>query len=116
MNGLLWHIRKEVPEVKKENRAVTVAPFQPSYVTRKPQVSSCRNRGIRLIPEMVVVARFISCVVFHLLVSFKLTTIPIVEFNSSRKIKCMQRTVEKVGEYTTTLPALSKGGVQFHPF
>ena len=51
-----------------------------------------------------------------LLVSFKLTTIPIAEFNSSRKIKCMPRTVGKVGEYRTSLPALNKAGLQFHPF
>ena len=46
-----------------------------------------------------------------LLVSFKLTTIPIVEFNSSRKIKCMRRTVGKAGEYRTSLPALNKADV-----
>jgi len=51
-----------------------------------------------------------------LLVSFKLTTIPIIEFNSSRKIKCTRRAVEKVGEYRTSLPALKKAGVGFHPF
>ena len=50
-----------------------------------------------------------------LLVSFKLTTIPIVESNSSRKMKCTRRAVEKVGEYRTG-PALNKGGVRFHPF
>ena len=51
-----------------------------------------------------------------LLVSLKLTTIPIAEFNSSRKIKCTRRTAEKVGEYRTSLPALNKAGLQFHPF
>ena len=54
--------------MKRENRAATVVPFQLTLlrtVGKKRQVSSCRNGGIRLIPDMGAVMRFIPCAVFH---------------------------------------------------
>lgn len=68
---------------------------------------------------MGAVVRFISCAVFHFISLVQVnyySNRTRVEFNSSRKIKCTRRAVEKVGEYRTSLPALKKAGVRFHPF